>query len=55
MGSKDILKLIKDKQAEFVDLRFTDPKGKLQHVTMDKTIVDEEMLNEGIFFDCSSI
>ena len=28
MSSKDILKLIKDKQAEFVDLRFTDPKGK---------------------------
>ena len=44
MGSKDILKLIKDKQAEFVDLRFTDPKGKLQHLTMDSTIVDQDML-----------
>ena len=31
MSSKDVLKLIKDKQVEFVDLRFTDPKGKLQH------------------------
>ena len=29
MSSKDILKLIKDKQVEFVDLRFTDPRGKL--------------------------
>ena len=29
MSSKDVLKLIKDKQVEFVDLRFTDPKGKL--------------------------
>ena len=38
MSSKDVLKLIKDKQIEFVDLRFTDPKGKLQHLTMDSTI-----------------
>ena len=55
MGSKDILKLIKDKQAEFVDLRFTDPKGKLQHLTMDSTVVDEDMLDKGVFFDGSSI
>ena len=55
MSSKDILKLIKDKQIEFVDLRFTDPKGKLQHLTMDSTIVDEEMLDKGVFFDGSSI
>ena len=37
MSSKNVLKLIKDKQIEFVDLRFTDPKGKLQHLTMDTT------------------
>ena len=55
MSSKDVLKLIKDKQIEFVDLRFTDPKGKLQHLTMDSTIVDEEMLDKGVFFDGSSI
>ena len=55
MSSKDIKKLMKDKQVEFVDLRFTDPRGKLQHLTMDATIVDEEMLNEGVFFDGSSI
>ena len=46
MSSKEVLKLIKDKQAEFVDLRFTDPKGKLQHLTMDSTIVDQEMLDK---------
>ena len=55
MSSKDVLKLIKDKQVEFVDLRFTDPKGKLQHLTMDSTVVDEDMLNNGVFFDGSSI
>ena len=55
MSSKDILKLIKDKQVEYVDLRFTDPKGKLQHLTMDSTVVGEDMLNNGVFFDGSSI
>jgi len=54
MSVNDVLKYIKDKDAEFVDLRFTDPRGKLQHLTMDSTIVDEELLNEGVFFDGSS-
>ena len=49
MSAKNVLKYIKDKEAEFVDLRFTDPRGKLQHLTMDVTIVDEKMLNEGVF------
>ena len=30
-------------------------KGKLQHLTMDSTVVDEDMLNNGVFFDGSSI
>ena len=51
MSASNVLKFIKEKEAEFVDLRFTDPRGKLQHLTMDSTIVDEEMLNEGVFFD----
>ena len=55
MSAKDVLKLMKTKDVEFVDLRFTDPRGKLQHVTMDTTIVDDEMLNDGVFFDGSSI
>ena len=55
MSAKDVLKLMKSKDIEFVDLRFTDPRGKLQHLTMDTTIVDEEMLNDGVFFDGSSI
>ena len=55
MSAKDVLKFIKDKEAEFVDLRFTDPRGKLQHLTMDATAVDDSMLEEGVFFDGSSI
>ena len=49
MSASKILKLIKDKEVEYVDLRFTDPRGKLQHVTQDLQTVDEDMLNDGIF------
>ena len=54
-SANDILKQIKDNDVKFVDLRFTDPKGKLQHVTMDVAIVDEDMFSEGSMFDGSSI
>ena len=46
MSANKIIKLIKEKEIEYVDLRFTDPRGKLQHLTMDGKLVDEEMLNE---------
>jgi len=36
-----VLKMIKDKEIKFVDLRFTDPRGKWQHVTFDLSLVDE--------------
>ena len=55
MSASKIKKLITDKEIEYVDLRFTDPKGKLQHLTMDSTVVDEDMLQDGVFFDGSSI
>ena len=55
MSASNVLKLMKDREIDYVDLRFTDPRGKLQHLTMDATVVDEEMLNEGVFFDGSSI
>ncbi|MBB4000360.1 type I glutamate--ammonia ligase [Aureimonas pseudogalii] len=54
-SANDILKQIKDNDVKFVDLRFTDPKGKLQHVTMDITMVDEDLFSEGTMFDGSSI
>jgi len=47
--------MIKENDVKFVDLRFTDPRGKMQHVTMDMTIVDEDMFAEGVMFDGSSI
>ena len=51
----DVLKLIKDKDVKFVDLRFSDTKGKMQHVTADVSCVDEAMFSEGYAFDGSSI
>ncbi len=53
--ANDVLKQLKDNDVKFVDLRFTDPRGKLQHVTMDVSIVDEDMFSEGSMFDGSSI
>jgi glutamine synthetase len=50
-----VLKMIKDKEIKFVDLRFTDPRGKWQHVTFDLSLVDEDMLTNGTMFDGSSI
>lgn len=53
--SAEVLKLLKDSDAKFVDLRFTDTKGKEQHVTVPTTIVDEDLFEEGKMFDGSSI
>jgi glutamine synthetase len=53
--AKEILDEIKTKEVKFVDVRFTDPRGKWQHVTFDLSAVDEEFLTEGTMFDGSSI
>ena len=53
--SSDAMKLIKDSEAKFVDLRFTDTKGKEQHVTIPTSVVDEDLFEEGKMFDGSSI
>ena len=39
-AASDIIKLIKEKEIELVDLRFTDPMVKLQHKTQDLTTID---------------
>ena len=55
MTPAEILQEIKDKEVKYVDVRFTDIKGKLQHVTFDIALVDEDFLTEGTMFDGSSI
>ena len=50
-----VLKSIEENEIEFVDLRFTDPKGKWQHLTMASGMVDEDQLTDGFMLDGSSI
>ncbi|MCG8025247.1 MAG: glutamate--ammonia ligase [Candidatus Thiodiazotropha endolucinida] len=49
------LKMIKDNDVKFIDLRFTDTRGKEQHVTLPTTQVDEDFFTDGKMFDGSSI
>ena len=51
----EVLDLIKSEEVAYVDVRFTDPKGKLQHVTLDVDLIDEDWFEEGFMFDGSSI
>lgn len=55
MSATDVLKLIKESEASFVDFRFTDTKGKEQHVTVPAAVVDDDMFEDGKMFDGSSI
>jgi glutamine synthetase len=54
-NAKEVLKAIKDNDVKYVDFRFTDPRGKWQHVTFDVSIIDEDTFADGIMFDGSSI
>ncbi len=55
MSVDKALDLIKESEAKFVDLRFTDTKGKEQHVSIPASLVDEDFFEEGKMFDGSSI
>ena len=55
MSKDTVLKMIADEDIEYVDIRFTDPRGKLQHVTVMSDQVDADFLDEGFMFDGSSI
>ncbi|MDG2070826.1 MAG: type I glutamate--ammonia ligase [Pseudomonadales bacterium] len=53
--SEKTLNLIKETDARWVDLRFTDSRGKEQHVTNSAAQVDEDFFENGAMFDGSSI
>ena len=55
MTPADVQNLIKEKEAKFVDLRFTDTRGKEQHVTIPASLADESLFEDGKMFDGSSI
>lgn len=55
MSADKIFDTIKENDVKFVDLRFTDTKGKEQHVTIPVSQIDEDFFEEGKMFDGSSI
>jgi glutamine synthetase len=55
MSTSHVLKLIKEHNASYVDLRFVDTRGKEQHLSVSAKLVDDEFLKEGKPFDGSSI
>ncbi|WP_348654316.1 type I glutamate--ammonia ligase [uncultured Psychrobacter sp.] len=53
--SNKLLDLIKSSNAKWVDFRFTDTRGKEQHISFPAHSVDEEVMEDGKMFDGSSI
>ena len=54
-NAEDVTKYIKDNDVEFVDIRFTDVPGVEQHFTIPADAFDEDVINEGLAFDGSSV
>src|ERR1700746_631927 len=54
-SAKDVMKMIADNEVKFVDLRFTDTRGKEQHVSVPTKAFVEDKFTDGHAFDGSSI
>ncbi len=55
MSPKDVMNLMKEHDVKYVDFRFTDTRGKEQHVSVPASTVEEDLFEEGKMFDGSSI
>jgi len=55
MSVENVLSLIQENEVKFVDLRFTDTKGKEQHISIPSHQVDADFFEEGKMFDGSSV
>ena len=55
MAVADVMKMIQENDVKFVDFRFTDTRGKEQHVSIPAHVVDEGWFETGHAFDGSSI
>ncbi|KCZ48252.1 MULTISPECIES: type I glutamate--ammonia ligase [unclassified Hyphomonas] len=53
--AENLMKIMKDEDVQYVDLRFTDPRGKMQHVSFHKDMVDADFFIDGQMFDGSSV
>ncbi len=55
MNPKELLKFVNDEGIKMIDLRFVDLPGLWQHFSIISKEVDEDMFEEGVGFDGSSI
>lgn len=55
MSASSVMSLMKENEVKFVDLRFTDTKGKEQHVTVPANQITDDFFEDGKMFDGSSI
>ena len=55
MSVENVLQIIKDEDVKFLDFRFTDTRGKEQHVSYPAHPIDEDTFSEGVMFDGSSV
>ena len=55
MPFENVINLIEENNVVFTDLRFTDTRGKEQHVTIPARLVNEDLFTDGKMFDGSSI
>ncbi|HNE17962.1 MAG TPA: glutamine synthetase beta-grasp domain-containing protein, partial [Rhodocyclaceae bacterium] len=55
MTPQDVMKMVQENEVKFVDFRFTDTKGKEQHVGVPLSAFDEDKFESGHAFDGSSI
>ena len=54
MSKNELFAAIKEHDAKFIDLRFTDTRGKEQHITIPASAVDDDFIENGKMIDGSS-
>ncbi|WP_116474695.1 glutamate--ammonia ligase [Zobellella maritima] len=55
MSAENVMAMIKEHDVKFIDLRFTDIKGKEQHVTIPLNQINDDFFEDGKMFDGSSM
>lgn len=55
MSVENVLSLIQENEVKFIDLRFTDTKGKEQHISIPSHQIDADFFEDGKMFDGSSV
>ena len=54
-GVEQVMEMLREHSVEYVDLRFTDPRGKWHHTAQHVSTIEEDVFRDGFMFDGSSI